>query len=328
MRISEARAPFIKTPVHAFDLAYDLLISLAPVLIWSTYVFGPRVLSICAIGGVCTAVFDLLIRIIFKIQKNFIPDPLAAAFGILACFTLPVSAPLWAPVAAAGLTAAAKNIRYFRGRRALNPFVFSAAAMNLIFPSVMNVFTRPRAYFRPFVWKVGEKLISDYRVISPLEYIKDGDVYEEGALAQFIGYASGHIGEIAVCAMLFSAIWLIYRRRLDIRTVAAFLVPIFVLGLIFPSDDAESNYYAYSLILSGAAVFLSVFASAEGSTVPATKVGRIIFGAANGIIIFLTRKFFGGAEFGYYSVLLLGLLTPFIEKLTLPKPTGVKNEKR
>ena len=105
------------------------------------------------------------------------------------------------------------------------------------------------------------------------------------------------------------------------------LAPLLLLSLVFPSDDAESNYYAFSIILSGAIPFISVFAVNESNTVPITKNGRLIFAFSCGVLIFLTRKIGNGFEWGYYIVLLMNIASPFIERFTKPAPLGTKKGK-
>lgn len=321
-------APYIHTDKTALAKGGEWLVALAPVLVWSIFAFGARVITLCLIAALLSLALDYTVkRFVFKAKPFARIDIMAAVYGILSVFSMPVTAPLWIPVISAVLVVIAKNIRVFRAKRLFNPFVFSAAVLNLCFPAKMTAFTRPFAYFSPFSFSIDERLIDGYRVISPLQYMADGSVYEDGVLAQLYGYASGNLGEIAVAATALSLIWLCIRREADWKGTLAMLAPVLLLALVFPSDDAESNYYAFSVILSGAIVFLSVFAVNESHTVPVTKLGKIIFGAACGVLIFVTRKIGNGYEWGYFVVLLMNIASPFIEKFTKPRVLGVKKEK-
>ena len=313
-------APYIHTNMDINERVKDWGIALLPVMIWSVFMFGARVITLSAAGALFALLLDYPVRhYILKMPKGARLDLMAAVYGILAVFMMPVTVPLFMPIVSSALVVVAKNIRAIRGKRLFIPFVFSAAVLNIAVPKLMTAFTRPLAYFSAFDFVIDPKLIENYRVISPLQYMADGSVYEDGVIAQFYGFASGHIGEIAVFAMIFSLVWLAFKKEADLYGVIAALFPILLLALIFPSDDAESNYYAYSVILSGSIVFLSVFAMNESYTVPLTSVGRVIFGIIFGVTVFIFRKTNGGFEWGYYIILVLNIISPFIERLTKPQ---------
>ncbi|MBR6562456.1 MAG: RnfABCDGE type electron transport complex subunit D [Clostridia bacterium] len=321
-------APYVHTQRTSLSRGYEWLAALCPILVWSIYMFGARVVTLCLIGGGLSLGLDYIVqRFVFKMKRGARLDMMSLVYGILAVFSMPVAVALYLPIISAILVVIAKNARIIRAHRLFNPFVFSAAVLGICFKSQMTCFTRPFAYFSPFTVSLDPKLVEGYRVISPLQFMADGSVYEDGVMAQLYGFASGCIGEIAVAAMILSLIWLCIRREADWRGPVAMLAPILLLSLVFPSSDAESNYYAYSVILSGAIFFLSVFATNESCTVPQTKNGRYIFGAACGIIIFLLRKAGGGFEWGYAVVLVLNAVSPFIEMLTKPKLATKKNGK-
>lgn len=313
-------APYIHTDETHNSHAKIWLAAIAPILVWSVYMFGARVITLCAVGAVFALALDYPVqRFVFKRERGARLDLMAAAYGILAVFSMPVAVSLWLPIISSALVVIAKNLRVIRKKRLFNPFVFSAAVTSLAFRTQMTSFTRPFAYFSAFSINLDEKLVDGYRVISPLQYMADGSVYEDGVIAQIYGYASGNIGEIAVTAIILAFIWLLVRKQADWRGTLAFLVPILLLALMLPSDDAESNYYAYSVLLSGGIVFLSVFAMNEKQTVPLTASGRIIFGAVCGIATFFLRKYAGGFEWGYFVILAMNIISPFTEMLTKPK---------
>lgn len=317
------RAPFVKSCGGVFSHAADLFIALIPALMWSVYIFGARVITICVISVAFTFLLDYPVRRwIVRAPRADLIDPFNAVYGILSAFMLPVSVPLWAPAVSALLTVFAKNLAYPGGRRIFNPYIFPAAVMNIAFGEMMSTFTRPLAYFNPFSFVLDEKLVAAYRVISPLQQSADGSVYENGVVPRFIGYASGHIGEVAVAATLLGAVWLFVRKRGDIKATFAFLAVIFALAYLFPSDDAETSYYAFSLLFTGAIALIAVFALNDGYSLPLTGTGRLICAIVCGVCVFLGRKFGGDTEWGYYAVLAVNALSPVLEKITRPRPFG------
>jgi electron transport complex protein RnfD len=318
-------APFVHTDKTVFSHAAEWLVAIIPVLIWSVFMFGARVITVCAISALFSIGFDYPVRR-FILKRVGISrfDPMTGIYGVLTAFMMPVSVPLWIPMVGALFVVVAKNIRVIRAKRLFNPFVFSASMLHLCFSPIMTAFTRPFAYFNAFSFSIDDKLMESYRVISPLQYMADGSVYEDGVFAQLYGFASGNIGEIAVTAMIVSVIWLCARKQGDFKSVVAFLLPILLLSLALPTDDAESEYYAYSILLSGGICFLSVFAMNERQTVPLTQSGRIIFGAVGGTATFLLHRYVGGFEWGYAVILVLNVISPFLEMATRPKALSAK----
>ncbi len=320
-------APYTHTKLKRDEDGKDWAIALIPIIIWSVFMFGARVISLSVIGCIFALGLDFIVRrYLLKMPFNICFDIMAGVYGILAVFTMPVTVPLWLPVVSSVLVVLAKNIRVVWKKRLFNPFVFSAALMHLIFSGFMDKFTRPFAYFSAFQIQIDNALIEKYRVITPLQYMADGSVYEDGIMAQIYGFVSGNIGEIAVTAMLLAAIWLFIRKQANPLGTISLLVPLLLLGLLFPSDDAESNFYAYSILFSGANVFLAVFAMNEKQTMPISSLGRVIIGVICGCFIFAMRKFDGGTEWGYIIILALNIISPFIERITKPKPVGFVNE--
>lgn len=312
-------APYVHTEENYNSRAKEWLVAICPILVWSVYMFGARVITLTVLGALFSLALDYAVRrFVLRLDDGACFDLNGAVFGILAVFTMPVTVPLWFPAVSSMLVVLAKNIR-FRERNIFNPFVFSAAVMSFVFKPFMTAFTRPFAYFSAFDIVLDERLVNGYRVISPLQYMADGKVYEDGAAAQLYGFASGNIGEIAVAAIILAFVFLLVRKEIDWRGTAAYLVPILLLALALPSSDAESNYYAYSVLLSGGIAFLSVFAMNENGSIPFDGTARLIFGAICGTATFFLRKYSGGFEWGYTVVLVMNLSTPVFDKFFRPR---------
>ena len=322
--MSKSSGPFVKTKADYNSIYFDYLVALVPIMVWSVFVFGARALSLAFISVGFAVAFDYLVqRFIFKREIGVRFDASTVVYSILSTFMMPVSAPLWIPFISAILVVFAKNVRVFRARRLLNPFVFQALTLNILFPKLMTAFTKPFAYFSAFDFSIDPVLLEHYRVISPLQYMADGSVYEDGVMAQLYGFASGNIGEIAVFAIIVAAIWLFYRKAADPSLTFFTIFPVLILALIFPSADAESAFFAYSTVLSGSLVFLSLFAVNESCTVPQTKSGRIFLSLALGIFTFILRKTGVAFDWSYLVLLILNVVSPYID-LLIRKYTKLK----
>lgn len=317
---------FAHTAEPAYGGALDLLVAALPVLVWSVFLFGARVITISLLCAAASSAADTAAA--FLLRRRLRADPYAAVFGLLAAFTLPAAAPFYVALFSGALCGAATHIRLYKHRRSFCPYILSAAVTGLVFRGATGTFTRPFAYFGAFDMIVDPRLIRGYRVISPLQYMANGNVYEDGIYAQLYGYASGNLGEIAVCALFLALAWLAVRKRADIASTAAMLVTVILLALALPSADAESNFYAFSLLFSGAIVFISVFALNDPFTAPATKQCRRVCAVICGAIAFVLRRYSGaGFETAYYALLAVNVISPWLERFLLPRPLG-KGAKR
>ena len=76
------------------------------------------------------------------------------------------------------------------------------------------------------------------------------------------------------------------------------------------------------MILSGGLLFGAVFMATDYVTSPINWRGKLIFGIGCGLITFVIRHFGNLPEGVSYSILIMNLLVPFINKVTVPKPFG------
>lgn len=58
------------------------------------------------------------------------------------------------------------------------------------------------------------------------------------------------------------------------------------------------------------------------ATTPLTKQGKLLFGIGCGLLTFFIREFGGYPEGVSFSILLMNLLTPFLDKMTKTHPFG------
>ncbi|HAN22146.1 MAG TPA: Na+-transporting NADH:ubiquinone oxidoreductase subunit D [Clostridiales bacterium] len=322
-------APFIHTEKTYTTIMNDILIALAPVLVWSVFIFGARVLTIVSITVISCVLLEFLTRFILS-KRNKIEaykqatDLSSVVTGLLISFMLPVTVPLYLPVFAAFFAVViAKQLFGGIGKNIFNPAVFSIALIKLILPSVTNNFTRPYAYFNAFTFELDGNLIDSVRIFSPLQFLGRNQVYGEGYADLFFGTSSGNIGEIAVLILIIGAIYLSFRKVIDLKGSSAFITTVFLLAFLFPRGDAETIYFTITELMSGGIILLAIFACNDFTTTPKQGIGKIIFGIGCGVLTIVIRYFFKHFEGAYIAVLIMNLLTPIIDRLTRVTPYGM-----
>ncbi|MBQ1226293.1 MAG: RnfABCDGE type electron transport complex subunit D, partial [Clostridia bacterium] len=81
-------------------------------------------------------------------------------------------------------------------------------------------------------------------------------------------------------------------------------------------------------ILSGGLLIGAIFMATDYVTSPATPWGKVIFGIGCGLITVLIRLFANYPEGVSFAILLMNILTPYIEKWTVRRPLGSFSAKK
>lgn len=321
-------APFIHTEKNYRTIMFDVFIALVPVLIWSVFIFGARVLTIVSLTALSCIFIEFLARLFlsrfdYTAAIKHATDLSSVVTGVLIAFMLPVTIPLYLTFLAAFLAIITKQLFGGIGRNVINPAVFSVTIIKLILPSLTSNYTLPYAYFNAFTPVLKQELIDTVRVFSPLQMLGRGHVYEEGFTDLFFGTTAGNIGEIAVLLITLGAGYLAYRKIINIKGSLSFILTVFLLAFFFPQGDSETIYFALTELMSGGVVLLAVFACNDFTTAPKLNIGRIIFGVGCGVFTILIRFVYTNIDGAYIAVLIMNLLTPVIDKFTRRIPYGM-----
>ncbi|MBQ8725162.1 MAG: RnfABCDGE type electron transport complex subunit D, partial [Oscillospiraceae bacterium] len=81
-------------------------------------------------------------------------------------------------------------------------------------------------------------------------------------------------------------------------------------------------------VLAGGVMLGAFFMATDYVTTPITVKGKIIFGIGCGILTFVIREFASMPEGCSFSILLMNLLTPYIDKFTRTNPVGAKKPEK
>jgi electron transport complex protein RnfD len=75
-------------------------------------------------------------------------------------------------------------------------------------------------------------------------------------------------------------------------------------------------------LLSGGLLLGAFFMATDYATSPITGIGRVIFGIGCGFFLFLIRVFTDSAEGCSFAILFMNVMTPMIDRFTMPRPFG------
>ncbi|MBO5571163.1 MAG: RnfABCDGE type electron transport complex subunit D [Ruminococcus sp.] len=291
---------FVKT--HSIML--QVIMALMPALGVSIYIFGPRVLPLTAVCVGSCILFEYLCRRLMK-RDNTIGDMSAAVTGLLLAMNLPVTAPYWMAVVGSFVAIViVKQLFGGIGQNFANPAITARIVLMVGFPTI-NHWIKPLEY--------------DYDAVSsatPLVLAKKGEELPS-YLDMFLGKTGGSLGETCALALLLGGLYLAARKIISLAAPLSFIGSLFILSWIAGDDPL------YQILAGG--VFLGAFFMAtDYATTPITQKGKVVFGLGCGIITFVIRHFGSYPEGVSFSILLMNVLTPYIEELTRNKPFGAK----
>ncbi len=136
-----------------------------------------------------------------------------------------------------------------------------------------------------------------------------------------MGRRGGCLGETSVILLIVGGIYLVMRRVLELRLPLSYLGTVALFAWIFGGSGWFNGDPIFH-VLSGGVVLGGIFMVSDMVTTPVTPKGRIIFGLGAGLITMVIRRWGGYPEGCSYSILLMNLTTPLIDRYTRPKVFG------
>ncbi|MCJ7687838.1 MAG: RnfABCDGE type electron transport complex subunit D, partial [Clostridiaceae bacterium] len=154
-----------------------------------------------------------------------------------------------------------------------------------------------------------------------LGILKEGGGKLPSLMNIFVGNVGGCIGETSVIALLIGAAYLLYKKIISWHTPVAYIGSVFILTFIFGRDGLMTGNALYE-IFAGGLILGAFFMATDYTTSPMTKKGQLIFGIGCGALTAIIRLYGGYAEGVSYSILIMSLFVPFIDKFTAPRIFG------
>ncbi|OHD14819.1 MAG: NADH-quinone reductase [Spirochaetes bacterium GWB1_48_6] len=312
-------SPHVFTGVTPQKLMLAVIIALAPVSVYGVVLYGLPALFVMLVSVATAVLSEAGFRALTK-QDVRIGDLSAVVTGLLVALISPPSIPLW--MVALGSFAAIVLAKEFFGGLGANPFnpaLIGRAILLMSFPAAMTT------------WHIPFKGLSDATAgATPLNIVKMGgsiaDVgtgfmqnglaaasdYSSTLVTLFVGNRAGCIGESSIMLILVGFVFLLATR------VISFIIPVAMVGTAFLASWAFGMDPVFGT-LSGGILFGAVFMATDYSSSPLTPLGKLLFGAGAGLVTIIIRRFGGYPEGVTYGILLMNMLSPFMDKLRVKK---------
>jgi len=325
MKLTVSVSPHIHKDISVKRIMYTVILALAPAFLGAIYFFGVRVFLLvllsCA-GAIGTEALALRIRK----KKLTIWDGSALLTGLLLAFNIPVNSPFWVPLVGSFFAIlVAKQVFGGLGYNFINPALAGRAFLMASWPEIMTHKWSP-----PCVGTIsGIEAITN---ATPLTILKTGAVdpvaisqfgSNKSILNLFLGAQGGCLGETSSLLILIGGIALIAMKYIDWRIPLSYIGTVGILMEVFHLAGVTPVNGIFHILVGG--LFLGAFFMAtDYVTSPITHRGRWIFGVGCGVITVLIRLWGGYPEGVCYSILLMNLLTPLIDRTIKPRKLGEK----
>ena len=299
----------------------DVILALIPAIIAAIYYFRTDAIIVIVSCTVSAVFFEALAQKIMG-KPITIGDCSAALTGLLLALCLPPSFP---PVLAAmgGLFAIVLGKQIFGGLgcNIFNPAHIGRAILLASFPQQMTTWTLPVVVSASAVTSA-TKAADAVSSATPLAVMRMAEAaWQTGAAAKlpplsalFMGSVGGSLGETCVPALVLGGLFLIWRGHIDWRIPVGYIATVGVLTGIYGAIMGYPSDFALYHLCAGGLMIGAFFMATDWVTSPITKKGRLIYAICLGILTSLIRLRGSYTEGVCYSILMMNMATPFIDK--------------
>ena len=331
MIIGKETAPHLRRKASVTRMMADVLIALAPTLIFSFVVYPLNTLYfyLIAVGIMLVSEF------VFVGLKNMMPkDGLKHSFkerfayaykgkynqnnilapaitAIIYTLIMPAGAPLYA-FAIGALVAIVLGKLVFGG---LGSNIFNPAAVGMVFAKI--------CFGSQYVNNVPTWYVPDATAsATPLGVINGGalsNINQYNLLDMFLGRIPGTLGEVYKITILIGLIYLLIRRSADFRIVVSclgtFIFLSFFAGLAVFLLNKSVNPFIFVLyqLLSGGVLFGATFMLTDPVTSPINAPSRIMYGMIAAVLTVFIRLFAALPEGVGFSILIANMVAVVLD---------------
>lgn len=297
-------SPHIRDNDSTKSIMRDVIIALIPANIAGVYFFKTQALLVILTTVISCVATEYAWQKITK-RPITIGNYSSVVTGLLLAFNVPPTLPLWMAVVGSVFTILiVKEFFGGIGQNIVNPALAGRAFLLACYPVAMTT------------WK-----IDGITSATPLAILKLHQGNLPSLYNVFIGHVGGCIGETSVLALLVGAAYLFYKRIITWHIPVSYIVTVLILTTIIGRNGLMAGNGIYE-IFAGGLMLGAFFMATDYTTSPMTANGQIVFGIGCGFLATVIRIFGGYPEGVSYSILIMNLFVPLIDKYVTPRVFG------
>ena len=301
-------APHITSADSTQKIMGRVCLALCPALVASVIVFGVNSLILTAVTVASCVFFEWAYC---KLMGREVPisDLSAVVTGMLLAFNMPASLPWWMAIVGAFIAIVViKQLFGGLGFNFANPAIVGRIALAVGFASRMANYPKPVNGIDALA--SATPLAVEKGVLGAGEYV-----------TLLLGNHGGVLGETCAIAILIGGIYLIATKVISPMIPVTYLATVAVLSLI-------GGYDPIVQLLSGGLMLGAFFMATDYVTSPTTDKGKLIAGIFMGVVTCAIRFLGTMSEGVSFAILLMNLVTPYIDALTRQDKLGIAKKKK
>lgn len=316
--VTVSATPHVRSKDSVQGIMRDVLLALLPATVMGIYYFGMSALMLVVISVLSAVFFEFLYQKLMK-RTITIDDLSAAVTGLLLALNMPASAPWWMPIVGSAFAILiAKQLFGGLGQNFINPALAARAFLLASYPTAMTTWTDPTG------------LADATTYATPLAVLKNASTNgfvpgNSDLMSALTGSIGGCIGETCAIALIIGGAYLIYRKVISWRIPVIYIATVFILMALIGRGGLRVPVYE---IFVGGLMLGAFFMATDYASSPVTAKGQIIFAFGCGLLTTLIRIFGGYPEGVSYSILIMNLCVPLIDRFTQPKIFGAPEVKK
>ena len=320
--LTVSSSPHVHQDVTTKTIMRDVLIALAPAMVFSVVNFGVRALLVTLVSVVACYGFEKLWNILMK-QNDKTYDLSACVTGVLLAFVCPVTVAYWQIVIGAAFAIGLVKMLFGGlGRNVVNPALAGRAFM-MSWPVAMSTWIKPGFQNAAPIFGSADIVTA----ATPLANMHQGMMPVEKWTELFWGNVGGCIGETSALMLLIGLAYLLIRKVIKITIPAAYIGTVAILTLIFPMGNNNFEWMLCHLF-GGGLMLGAIFMATDYVTSPLTNLGQIIYGIGCGALTVLIRYFGGYNEGVSYAILIMNCFVVLLDRIGRPVKFGAPVQKK
>ena len=315
----------------------QVLLATLPAVLALTWLFGIGTLVNLVLAGGMALGFEAAILALRKRPIGFyLRDGSALVTAVLLALALPPYAPWWLTLVAVGFAIIfGKQLYGGLGQNPFNPAMLGYVVVLISFPLQMSSWPAPHS--------VG--MLAGIEQIFGLAQLPDGwsqatalDVLKTNKSLTMdelwvqnpaFGSLGGNAVEWVNGAFLLGGLYLLQKKLISWHAPVGMLGALFVISLVFwNGSGSDSNGSPLFHLLTGASMLGAFFIVTDPVSGATSKLGRIIFGAGVGVLVYIIRTWGGYPDGVAFAVLLMNLCAPTIDYYSRPRSYGHSQAER
>lgn len=340
MRFSTVSSPHM-SPSHSVSrVMRQVIYALVPGTLAMAWFFGWGVLINVMLGVSFAVVLEAIMLMVRRRPVGmFLGDLSAVVTGWLIALAIPPLAPWWITLVAVFFAIViAKQLYGGLGYNVFNPAMVGYVVVLISFPREMTQWVPPTAladFALDLPQTLGIIMLGQLPAdlswdmvtgATPLDRIQTELGMDRGMTeiqsSPFFGMIAGFGWEWINLIFMAGGIWLLLRGIITWHVPLAMLASMALIATPFWLINPETHAAPWIHLLSGSAMIGAFFIATDPVSGSSTLVGRLIFGAGVGLMVYVIRTWGGYADGVAFAVLLMNMVAPIIDQYTQPRTFG------